>query len=195
MAASVRREQLLDVTTELIVERGFQGISIEAVAQRAGITRPIVYKHFGDLDGLLEAVVEREMERALAQVSETALTELTQGAPVDLMIESLTSFLQVVRTHPDTWRLVLLPPEGAPEILRTRIAGGRDAVLGQMTEAVRPALDQTGESPDAELSARILSAIADEYARLILADPERFPAERLLSHARWMLEQSRMRST
>ena len=42
-------------------------------------------------------------------------------------------------------------------------------------------------SPDPEMTARILSSIADEYARLLLTDSARFPADRLLAHARWLL--------
>ena len=59
MTAPVRREQLLDVTTAIVVEHGFHAVSIQAVARRAGISRPLVYEHFGDLDGLLQALVER----------------------------------------------------------------------------------------------------------------------------------------
>ena len=55
MSASERREQLLDVTKEVVGEDGFHAVSIEGVARRAGITRPVVYEHFGDLPGLLEA--------------------------------------------------------------------------------------------------------------------------------------------
>lgn len=192
MSAPERREQLLDVTTRLVADSGFQDLTIEAVARNAGVTRPIVYEHFGDLQGLLQSVVEREMARALSQVSETALTELTKGPPVDLMIESLRSYLLTVQSHPTTWRLVLMPPEGAPQILRERIEHGRAAVLAGLVDAVRPALATRPESPDAELTARLLSAISDEYARLLLADPERFPPERLLEHARWFLEQAQI---
>jgi hypothetical protein len=54
---------------------------------------------------------------------------------------------------------------------------------------VRPALIRDPDSPDAELTARVLSAISDEYARLVLTDPVRFAPERLLDHARWLLDQ------
>ena len=192
MSASARREQLLDVTTELVTEQGFQNVTIEAIAQAADITRPIVYQHFANLDELLDAVVEREMGRALSQVSETTLTQLTEGPPVELMLESLSAYLHTVQTHPATWRLVLTPLEGAPHILHERIDEGRAAVLAQLTEAVRPVL-AASEIPDAELTARLLSAISDEYARLVLADPKEFPPERLLGHARWVLEQATIR--
>ena len=70
MSSGERREQLLDATKALAVESGFHAVSIDAVAKRAGITRPIVYGHFGDLPGLLDALVERESARALGQLAE-----------------------------------------------------------------------------------------------------------------------------
>ena len=151
-----------------------------------------MYKHFADRATLLEAVIKREMDRALAQLSETTLPTLTKGSEVELMLESLDAYLQVVQTHPMTWRLVLMPPQGAPEILRERIEAGRAAVLARMIASVRPALATRREPHDAELTARILSVVSDEYARLILADPDRFPAKRLLGHARWIFDQARL---
>src|SRR3954454_5431761 len=158
MRAPARREQLLDVTTQLVVERGFPAVTIEAIAQRAGITRAVVYQHFGDLPTLLEAAIDREMTRARAQVSETTLADLDEGEPLELMLESLESYLRAVRDHPTTWRLGLMPPLGAPEKLRDAIAAGRRSVLGRMIAAVRPALGGAADD-DAELTARVLSAI------------------------------------
>jgi len=190
MTSAERREHLLDVTTQIVAESGFGAVTIEVVAREAGISRPLVYRHFGDLPGLLEAVVQREMTRAHSQVSETALTDLTEGSPRELMLESLRSYLHAVRDHPTTWRLVLMPPEGAPESLRKSIAHGRATVLAQLIAAVRPALLRDRHSPDPELTARLLSAISDEYARLVLTDSARFTPERLLIHAGWWLDQA-----
>jgi len=189
MPATARREQLLDVTTHLAVERSFHAVSVESIAQRAGITRAVVYQHFGDLPALLEAVIDRETSRALAQISETKLTALSEGNAKELMLESLAAYLRAVHNNPTTWKLVLMPPEGAPESLRKSIAKGRQSVLAHMTQAVRPAL-QDGDLNDAELTARSLSAMSDEYARLVLTDPARYPPERLLRHARWWLDRS-----
>lgn len=187
LSAPARREQLLDVTARLAAERGFLAVSIEAVASRAGVTRALVYNHFRDLHDLLEAVIVRETSRALAQVSETTLTSLSEGEPEQLMLEALDAYLSAVRSSPTTWRLVLMPPEGAPPALHTKIADGRAAVLARLSRAVQPATDRNPEPGDAELTARVLSAISDEYARLLLTDPGRFPPKRLLQHARWWL--------
>jgi hypothetical protein len=88
--------------------------------------------------------------------------------------------------------MVLMPPEGAPEIARERIAIGRNAVLAQLAEAIRPGLGSGQASPDPELTARMISTLADDAVRLALTDPEQYPVERLLSHAQWMLGQDRV---
>jgi AcrR family transcriptional regulator len=182
MQAGERREQLLDATKAIVAERGFHAVSIEAVAREAGITRPIVYGHFNDLTGLLEALVTRETARALGQL---ALPEDLTHDPRDALLASLRTYLEAVREDPATWRLVLMPPEGAPPILHDLIAQGREAVLEQLTRAVGPGL----ESPDPELFARTLSAVSDEAARLLLTDAERWPVERILSFADWLIRE------
>ena len=187
MRAEERREQLLDVTKEIVGESGFHAVSIEAVARRAGISRPIVYGHFQDLSGLLEALVQREGERALAQLEEVLPGERPSGDAREPLLAALRGYLEAVRADPVTWRLVLMPPEGAPELLRERIAVGRAAVVAQLAEIVGPGLGTEPESPDPELTARTLSALADESARLVLTNPRRYPVERVLEHARWLL--------
>ena len=172
MSGEQRREQLLDATKAIVVEDGFHAVSIEAVARRAGITRPIVYGHFDDLGGLLEALVDRESLRALKQLPED----------FDDLLGALTAYLRPSATDPDTWRLVLMPQEGAPRLLHERIAAGRAAVVARLAQAL-PA----GSMPDPELSAHMLSAYADEAARLTL---QGYDVERILELTRWALKRS-----
>ena len=185
MSAEERRSQLLDVTKEIVGEQGFHAVSIEAVARGAGITRPIVYGHFETLPGLLEAMVDREGQRALAQLAHILPTAApTGGTPREDLLAALRGYLEAVAADPVTWRLVLMPPEGAPAVLRERITAGRDAVVGALAEVVRPGLGPGAESPDPQLTARTLSAVADEAARLLLTDPEAYPIERLVAPRR-----------
>jgi hypothetical protein len=82
-----------------------------------------------------------------------------------------------------------MPPEGAPASLRRHIQVGRAAVLEGLAHSVRAGLKPGGaEPPDPDLTASILSAISDEYGRLILSDPKRYSSARLLAHARWLVE-------
>jgi AcrR family transcriptional regulator len=171
MSGAQRREQLLDATKAIVVADGFHAVSIEAVARAAGITRPIVYGHFEDLGGLLEALVERESRRALEQLPAT----------FDDLLGALSAYLEAVRTDPDTWRLVLMPQQGAPRLLHERIAAGRAAVIARLAQALEPGT----RLPDPELSAHMLSAYADEAARLVLGD---YDVDRILELTRWALK-------
>ena len=189
MTAAERREQLLDVTRDLVGEEGFHAVSIEAVARRAGITRPVVYGHFGDLDGLLEAMLDRESARSLTQLADVLPSPADTRDPREALLAAFRGYLEAVRAAPVTWRLVLMPPEGAPESLRERIARGRAAVVAVLAEVANRGLAPGQSSPDPALTGRMLSALADESARLLLTDPQEYPIERLLDHARWLLGQ------
>jgi AcrR family transcriptional regulator len=190
LSAAERREQLLDVTKELVGEQGFHGVSIEGIARRAGITRPVVYAHFDDLDALLEAMLEREALRALTQLGTILPGELPVGGDRSAaLLSSLRSYLEAIRSDPVTWRLVLMPPEGAPQVLRDQIERGREAIIDALATTVGPGLSPERPSPDPALTARLLSALSDEAARLLLTDPETYPLERLMAHAEWLLRQ------
>jgi hypothetical protein len=58
-------------------------------------------------------------------------------------------------------------------------------VLEQLARAIGPGL----ESPDPELFAHTLSAISDEGARLLLTDPDRYPVERIVAFAAWLMQE------
>lgn len=172
----------------MVSERGFHAVSIEAVSREAGVTRPIVYGHFGDLSGLLEALVDREEARARAQLIEVLPGPLVDSDPDETLLAALDAYLRAVLAEPDTWRLVLMPQEGAPQLLHDRIARGRAAVISQLVASITPGMGQAGESPDPELTALTFSALSDEAARLLLTQPRRFPVERIVDHARWLLK-------
>ena len=75
MTGKERREQLLDIGRRLFAERGLEGTSIEEIAAQAGVSKPVVYEHFGGKEGLYAVVVDREVERLL-----TMATEMLGGA-------------------------------------------------------------------------------------------------------------------
>ena len=190
MSAAERREQLLDVTKQLVGEQGFHDLSIEAIAKRAGITRPVIYQHFEDLDALLAAMLEREAMRALGQLGPILPQSLPEGGNrSDALLAALRGYLETIQADPVTWRLVLMPPEGAPRVLRDTVEQGRDAVVAALAQVVGPGLAPDRPSPDPALTARLLSALSDEAARLLLKNPEEYPLERLLRHAEWLLQQ------
>ncbi|MGI9020207.1 MAG: hypothetical protein ACR2G3_05810 [Solirubrobacterales bacterium] len=79
-----------------------------------------------------------------------------------------------------------MPREGAPDFMRERFDRERAGVTAQLATVVGPAL-VGAPAPDAELLARSLQALAEELARVVLSDPERYPVSRMLDYARWAL--------
>lgn len=191
LTREARREQLLDVTKAIVGADGLHAISIDRVAREAGITRPVVYEHFRDLGGLLEALLTREGSRALTQLSAFLPAGPVAPAAVnDVLIAMLGGYLDAVQADPITWRLVLMPPEGAPAFLRDRVDRAKAGVVARLAELLAPGAERPPgavASPDPELTASSLQALADHFSRLILTDPEHYDRDRVLATARWAL--------
>ena len=184
MTGTARREQILDTAEAIVQAHGFHALSIDRVAREAGITRPVVYTHFGDLDGLLNALVDRANGRTLEALARIVPAEPEERAPSEFLEGALRRFLETVRADPETWRLALLPPESAPRLLGERIARDRKTMIGRLAMIAGPWL---GETVDADLVAHAFVAIAEEAARMVLADPEGTEAERILDHVQRLL--------
>jgi len=103
MTGQERRTQLLDVGRRLFAERGFEAASIEEVASRAGVTKPVVYEHFGGKEGLYAVVVDREMERLLGGVTGA----LSGGSARDLLEQAAQAFLIYIEEQPDGFRILV----------------------------------------------------------------------------------------
>jgi AcrR family transcriptional regulator len=190
LAPEVRRAQLLDAALSVLTEEGFDAITVEAVAQRAGVTRPVVYDMFGDLEGLMLALIDREEATALAP-----LLQIVGGRPADdvdpeeFLIDAILAFLRAVKANPRTWRLVLMPPRGSSNELRERIRRSRRLLAERITSLLDWGVASRGGPADLDhaLAARLIVAAGEDAARLMLAHPRRFPPERLASVARELL--------
>jgi AcrR family transcriptional regulator len=180
MPPEQRREQLLDAGLEVILERGYSGVSIEAIARSAGVTRPVIYDHFANLNLLLHALVEREERYAVEQLERVVSAAPPDADPDQLLIRGVRNFLEAVSSRPATWRIILLPPEGTPAIVRQHVERNRMLTLEQIEAIVRRALARPDlpKDLDVELTARAIRDLAEESARMVLTDPERYPPER-----------------
>jgi AcrR family transcriptional regulator len=185
MPAAERREQLLDVTGEIAAREGLHAVTIDAVAREAGITRPVVYNQFGGLQGLLSALIERGEQRALAAVAAAIPDFPSERRPDELVVDGMRRFLEAVREDPVTWRLVLMPSDGAPVELREAVERGRATALDRLKPLIAWGIGELGgpKQLDAELLARGLQTLVEDAARLVLVDPERYSPERQAEHA------------
>jgi AcrR family transcriptional regulator len=175
-----RREQLLDVLTDIIVDEGYAAVSIDRVARNASIARTVVYAQFDNLDGMFEALVERTQMRALGQVTAVVPEIGIDRDPDEILVEAIRMFTTLVRDHPRTWRLVLFPPEGAPPVIRERIEEGRVAVRALLEPVLAWGIAKRGGPAieDTEMTARLITGVGEEMARLVLSDPERYSPDR-----------------
>ena len=103
MTGKERREQLLDVGRALFAERGYDGTSVEEIAARAGVSKPIVYEHFGGKEGLYAVVVDREVQALMDSFS----TALSGEAPRELLEQACMVLLTYVEESSDGFRILV----------------------------------------------------------------------------------------
>jgi AcrR family transcriptional regulator len=104
MTGEERRQQLLDVARSLFAEKGFDGASIEEIAHRANVSKPVVYEHFGGKEGVYAVVVDREMQYLLAQMT-SALAE--DAHPRLLLERAAVALLDYVEGYADGFRILV----------------------------------------------------------------------------------------
>ncbi|HEX4830732.1 MAG TPA: TetR/AcrR family transcriptional regulator [Trebonia sp.] len=103
MTGKERRQQLLDIGRRLFAERGFEGTSIEEIAAQAGVSKPVVYEHFGGKEGLYAVVVDREVERLLS-----ATTEFLDGDHSKVKFEAAAvGLLRYIDENSDGFRILV----------------------------------------------------------------------------------------
>jgi AcrR family transcriptional regulator len=103
MTAAERREQLIQTARVVFAERGYDGAAIEEIASRAGVSKPVVYEHFGGKEGLYAVVVDRDVTLLLAMMRDA----LSSGNARQLLEQAATAFLDFIDAHPDGFRILV----------------------------------------------------------------------------------------
>ncbi len=104
MTAHERREQLLVVGRSLFAERGFDGTSVEEIAARADVSKPVVYEHFGGKEGMYAVIVDREVQALLGRLTE-ALSR--RGHPKQHVQRAALALLGYIEDSPDGFRILV----------------------------------------------------------------------------------------
>jgi AcrR family transcriptional regulator len=102
LTGSARRAQLVDVGRTVFAKRGYEATSVEEIADRAKVSKPIVYEHFGGKEGLYAVVVDREMDYVVRRISEAIAT----GTPRERVEQAALAFLTYVKDHPDGFAIL-----------------------------------------------------------------------------------------
>jgi len=103
MSSAQRREQLISVARRAFAERGFDGTSVEEIAARAKVSKPVVYEHFGGKEGLYAVVVDREVRALLDRVTKA----LTGGHPRVLVEQAALALLDYIEGDTDGFRVLV----------------------------------------------------------------------------------------
>ncbi len=103
MTAGERREQLIEIARGLFAEKGYDGTAVEDVAAHAGVSKPVVYEHFGGKEGLYAVVVDREVTLLLSMMREA----LSEGSARQLLEQAAVALLDFIDTHPDGFRILV----------------------------------------------------------------------------------------
>ncbi len=104
MTGKQRREQLLTVGRKLFADKGFEGTSVEEIAQRAQVSKPVVYEHFGGKEGLYAVVVDRETQTLLDAITGALLSE---GPPRLLLERAALALLDYIESSTDGFRILV----------------------------------------------------------------------------------------
>ena len=178
MSPESRREQLLELGTRLLSTRTLDEISIEVLAEEAGISRGLLYHYFGNKQDFHLAVVRRAVEDLVAITAprdiEDPLEQLTVsiGAYLDYVVENYTGYVSLIRAA-----------AGGNDELRAIYEGGRRALVDRIFEVTGPdGLDALGvkDTPAVRLLTDGWSAMAEAVIVAWVADDHGLSREELL---------------
>jgi AcrR family transcriptional regulator len=136
MTAAERREQLIEIARTVFAERGFDGASVEEIAARAEVSKPVVYEHFGGKEGVYAVVVDREVRRLLDMMREA----LTEGSARTLLEHAAKALLDYIEQSSDGFRILV-----------------RDSPLGSSTGSYVSIMS--------DIASRVEGILVDEFKR------------------------------
>jgi TetR/AcrR family transcriptional repressor of mexJK operon len=170
--AEARDVRLLDVATRLFMERGFDGTSIDAVAEAAGVSKPTVYARYHDKRDLFAAVLRGRIRRWLAPVSAAAEAEATETSPksIKTTLHELSRHMVAYTLAPEAGALQRMLSAQAvqfPDLAKTANESWLCAVRGVSSILRQSAARGHIKVDDPELAAEM-------FLNLVLGHPKRF---------------------
>jgi AcrR family transcriptional regulator len=145
MTSADRREQLINIARGLFAQKGYEATSVEEIAARAEVSKPVVYEHFGGKEGLYAVVVDREVRKLL----DTVTASLTAGRAHELVEQAALALLDYIESSSDGFRILV-----------------RDSPVGSSTGSFISILSDVGT--------RVEHILAEEFKRRGL-DPKFAP--------------------
>ncbi len=168
MSRVQRETQLLDIAEEVFVAKGFVDSTMEDIADRAGITKPVIYDHFGSKDGLLAAAIARSRRQLFDSTAGAWDAVASDASPEERLGVGLRSFFAFIADHAEAFALI--QQEGA---LSAPLAKGLEDIRAEQARVVGRVLRQRREI------ATVPAALVEGFAEVVIATAERVAVWRL----------------
>jgi AcrR family transcriptional regulator len=167
MSRADRERQMLDVAEEVFAERGYAAVSMEEIAVRVGVSKPMLYEYFGSKEGLLRATIGR----ARAELFETT-AEAIEGAESaeDKLRSGYLAYFRFNEAHRRAWLVLLQEPVPNPDA-----AGEIEATRRQQTDLITAQMAQLAPGRprrDLEAYAEIIVGASERLALWRTRNPE-----------------------
>ena len=181
LGPELRRPLVLDAALPLFARDGFEAISMQAIADAAGVSKPVLYSCYPSKEELFEELMRREERKLWHMVEDSVPAPGAPGDKEDLMRHGLAALLRAVVDAPDAFRVIYLQRHG-----ENRIERGREHWEQRMGEV----LAAWTSLPDREtaLMGRMLVALAELGFRVQLEEPGQWQPDALAAYlARGMM--------
>ena len=177
---------MLDAALKLCVRSGSDGTSMQAVADEAGVTKPVVYACFDSKDDLFRSLLAREEQRIVGEI-QGAFSNADLSDPETTLVEGFTGFLRAVGDSPEVYRLIFLGEGGGNAAVADRIQRGREEQVRRLTELAKGWLESNGNgkrsSDEIDRTARLvgnsIAGVGESGARLLLSGDDGWTPETL----------------
>ena len=174
-----RREQLLDLGVRLLATRSLDELSIDLLAEEAGISRGLLYHYFGNKHAFHEAVVRRAADDLIEKTAPPV-----DGEPRERLLTSLAAYLDYVVENHEGYLSLIKAAAGGNETLREIYEESRSALNGRVfREDVRSDSGETeivADNPATRLAVRGWSAMVEELVLSWVDDPSGVTRDELL---------------
>jgi AcrR family transcriptional regulator len=134
LPAPARRAQLLDVARRVFARDGYRGTSMEAIAEAAGVTKPVLYQHFSSKHELYGSLLEAELGQLEVELERAF--DVAEGNEQRLRL-GFGAYLDFVETHEDAFRLLFTEGLGLDDDFQRRVARFREWVAARITAIIR----------------------------------------------------------
>jgi len=177
MTAAERRDQLLGVARACFAEKGYDGTSIEEIAARAGVSKPVIYEHFGGKEGLYAVVVDREVT-TLLNVLRGAMNDPSAGSR-QLIEQGTFALLDYIEACPEGFQIIM---RDSSEVGGSGFASILNDVIVRVESLLTPRFEAGGFDPRAvPLIAQALTGLVAMTGQWWLDNPS-FSKEEVVSY-------------